>query len=231
MLGNRIDDRSDHYIIGKAARLIRDEFAKYNINYAYKYFYKRKIKCVNDLKAILENMFSDLKQTLCINGSAKPVIDYSLISGYLRHKLLSSINTRTCPYCNRNYITRYGVDGSKSTADLDHFYQKEQYPLFALSLFNFVPSCPTCNSRMKNIHPADDSLYPYEEGFDDDARFDLKYIGDDNKNEDILHLWQAFKDVKYSDFNVEIVIGPHVSPEKKKKDRKKQRSFSSYRSV
>lgn len=222
---NHINDKTAQYIIGKAARLIRDEFAKYNTNYAYKYFYKRKIKCVDDLKAILDKMFSELKQTLYVNDDSKPVIDYSMISGDLRHKLMNSIGIRTCPYCNRNYITRYGINGSKSTADLDHFYQKEQYPLFALSLFNFVPSCPICNSRMKNIHPADDTMYPYEEGFGDDVHFELKYIGKDKTGAGILHLWQALKDVKYSDFDIDIVIDLDTSSDRRKRIEKSKALF------
>lgn len=221
----RIDDKNGHPIIDEAARLIRDEFAKYNTNYANKYFYKRKIKCINDLKDILDKMADDLMQTLYVNNNPTPIIDYSIITGDLRHKLMNSIGIRTCPYCNRNYITRYGVKGSKSTADLDHFYQKEQFPLFALSLFNFVPSCPICNSRMKNIHPADDTLYPYEEGFGDDVHFELKYIGKENTEENILHLWQALKDINYNDFNIEIVINPKTSSDRRKRIEKSKDLF------
>ena len=33
-----------------------------------------------------------------------------------------------------------------STFQLDHFYDKGNYPYLALSFYNFIPSCPTCNS-------------------------------------------------------------------------------------
>lgn len=33
--------------------------------------------------------------------------------------------------------------------DLDHALPKSECPLVALSLYNFVPSCPTCNQRLK----------------------------------------------------------------------------------
>ena len=63
-------------------------------------------------------MFQDLKN--CLIGAIKnksgtflPIIDYSIIPSDLRHKLMNSIGMRTCPYCNRNYITRYGIKGSK----------------------------------------------------------------------------------------------------------------------
>lgn len=72
-----------------------------------------------------------------------------------RHQLLTSLGVRVCPYCQRNYITSYTLEENKedkvekTTADLDHFYSKKDYPFLALSLYNFIPSCSICNSRMK----------------------------------------------------------------------------------
>ena len=81
-----------------------------------------------------------------------------------RHKLLSLIGIEVCPYCQRNYISSYD---EKTTADLDHFYPKSLYPFLALSLYNFIPSCQICNSRFKGNKDTRDSIYPYEEGFDE----------------------------------------------------------------
>lgn len=217
------DDKSGPHSIYEAVELIKNEFAQYDTNYANYYF--DNIQCIDSLKETLDNMINALPLFITVKGEQKPIIDYSFISGDLRHKLLTSIGIRTCPYCNRNYITRYGIDGSKSTADLDHFYQQKQYPLFALSLFNFVPSCPICNSRIKITHSAEDTLYPYEEGFDDDAHFELKYTGKDDALASKLHLWQALKDVKYSDFEIEIVIRPDAFPEKREKIEKSKDLF------
>jgi len=36
---------------------------------------------------------------------------------------------------------------------LDHFYPKEKYPWFAISLYNLVPICETCNSLKNNKFP------------------------------------------------------------------------------
>lgn len=222
----RKDNKKHHKIISEAALLIKNKISKYNTNYANTYF-KKRIKTVDELNDVLKTMFDKLEKTLIKSSSGKPerIIDYSLISRDLRHKLMSSIGIRTCPYCNRNYITRYGINGSKSTADLDHFYQKEQYPLFALSLFNFVPSCPVCNSRMKNTHPADDAMYPYDEGFGDDVHFELRYIGSDPSGSKTLHLWQALESVTYDDFIIEIVIDPKTCPERRKRIEKSESIF------
>ena len=85
-----------------------------------------------------------------------------------RHKLLSLIGIEICPYCQRNYISSYEENNDeKTTADLDHFYPKSLYPFLALSLYNFIPSCQICNSRFKGDKDTRDSVYLYEEGFDE----------------------------------------------------------------
>ena len=222
---NRKDDTSADPIIKEAASLIKSEFANIDADYADKYFDISKIGSVAGLKVTLNKMFNDLKSQLISSVSNEPIISYSLISGDLRHRLMASLGVRTCPYCNRNYITRYGVKGSKSTADLDHFYQKEQYPLFALSLFNFVPSCPVCNSRMKNVHPADDTMYPYEEEFGDDVHFRLLYRGKDKSSEKMLHIWQAMSKSDYNDIEIKAVIDPGIDSERKRRIEKSKELF------
>lgn len=52
-----------------------------------------------------------------------------------------------CPYCNRNYVNSRG---KALGSEMDHFYNKNKYPMFAISLYNFIPSCSTCN-RIKGI--------------------------------------------------------------------------------
>lgn len=108
----------------------------------------------------------------------KEIFDYDKFSTekvykWDRHKLMTSFNIRVCPYCQRNYITSYkDIDEKerkkdKTTADLDHFYSKSKYPFLALSLYNFIPSCQICNSRMKGGQDAYDKnvIYPYDEDF------------------------------------------------------------------
>ena len=53
----------------------------------------------------------------------------------------------------------------RSTATLDHFYPKADYPFLALSLYNFIPSCYVCNTVFKNSKEV--QIYPYEESFDE----------------------------------------------------------------
>jgi len=146
----------------------------------------------------------------------KKIINYNMIhyqrgttnNKYTLHQvLLSSLNFDCCPYCNRQYITSYR-DTSRirhTTADLDHFYPKSIYPLFALSLFNFVPSCQICNSRMKK-DDWKDCLYPYEESFGDDAVFRISEADKTDKKSDEYYqkLLDAFLGKSDGEFSIVI---------------------------
>lgn len=54
------------------------------------------------------------------------------------------IGISVCPYCNRNYIISLEESGI-ATCELDHFHNKDAYPLFALSFYNLIPACKPCN--------------------------------------------------------------------------------------
>lgn len=84
----------------------------------------------------------------------------NLIDAYKRIvkcELLEKMNVTVCPYCNTAYI--FSRD-TKTTAQFDHFYPKTQYPLFALCLYNLVPSCYACN-HIKGAQEL--KLSPYDE--------------------------------------------------------------------
>lgn len=114
----------------------------------------------------MNNFLKDLRNRLNeINQIIKKVIDYDMISKKLRHEIMHKFEIEICPYCNRNFISKYTRSGIlKTTADLDHFFPKSIFQLFSLSLYNFVPSCQICNSRMKSdigveiIHPYSDVI-------------------------------------------------------------------------
>ncbi len=95
-----------------------------------------------------------------------------------RHSLLTMMGLEVCPYCQRNYITNYKDKENKelTTADLDHFYPQAQYPYLALSLYNFIPSCHTCNSTMKNQNEIgiDTHIYPYTDSMEEDIKFTIE---------------------------------------------------------
>lgn len=103
--------------------------------------------------------------------------DYFLTM-YLRLKkadFIKQLNIQVCPYCNRNYIFNFSKNNQQeATAQLDHFFDKKDYPYLAVSLYNLVPSCSTCNQRKSSKR--EDIFYPYLESFNDSAKFKYKGI-------------------------------------------------------
>lgn len=63
---------------------------------------------------------------------------------------ISRLKIYSCYYCDISIATEYNKTGKRFSLDLDHFLPKAECPLLALSLKNFVPSCQTCNSRIKS---------------------------------------------------------------------------------
>lgn len=162
--------------------------------------YKEDIKNFSEVKKKLEDEkkeFFDLrtKQIIFNESNFFKIINltfgYSNMDDTHRHSLLTMIGIEVCPYCQRNYITNYKEDEkNKTTADLDHFYSKDEYPYLALSLYNFVPSCQICNRTFKLAKPSEDILYPYEESFDD---YNVKFSLTENVIDNILDKETPFK--------------------------------------
>lgn len=97
-------------------------------------------------------------------------------------RLINSIGfgSTTCPYCNYNKLdlvpnigTPNVYDDATAYLDLDHFFAKVQSPFFALSFYNLVPSCHSCNSIDKGakLFTKNTHIHPYVESFDDCFRF------------------------------------------------------------
>ena len=59
-------------------------------------------------------------------------------------ELARNLHIDVCPYCNRNYINQ------KKGTTLDHFFPKSLYPLVAISFYNLIPSCYSCNTFKSN---------------------------------------------------------------------------------
>lgn len=75
---------------------------------------------------------------------------------------------------------------------LDHIIDKGDHPLFALSFYNFVPSCYSCNSKFKkdkkliNRNNIKEFLSPTSDKFqfDDDVKFKILFYKDGKKEDD-----------------------------------------------
>ena len=116
-----------------------------------------------------------------INNCIKEVFNYTgIIKKEYRHELLYKMGISVCPYCNRQYISNYiSIDDNlKTTGDLDHFYPQNYYSFLSLSIYNYIPSCQICNSRMKCSYSSN-IIYPYEEEFEGNAKFEIDVYEDD----------------------------------------------------
>ena len=97
-----------------------------------------------------------------------------------RNYINSTYKVFTCNNCNQDLLV---IDGTKkecpgckqeingqtkvvNTAQLDHFFPKDSYPLFAISFYNLIPSCYSCN-HMKLNEDLKHSPYDSSLSFDD----------------------------------------------------------------
>lgn len=157
------------------------------------------------------------------NNMLKYFIKYEMLDEKHRHIILNTLNISVCPYCNRQYITSYEPSENKkdkidvlATADLDHFYPKAKFQLFSLSLYNFVPACQICNSRMKLDRPIE-ILYPYVECFGDEVKFEVIPADKDNKGKALFDLLYGRDDTLKSEKYKIHINKSSISDETKKK--------------
>lgn len=92
----------------------------------------------DEVKYIKDNLYS----SYFANSS-----NYLIDTDYNAAKLIQKLGIIVCPYCNRNFINNvtYSNRGLKRTSQMDHYYCKEKYPFLAMSFYNLIPSCPSCN--------------------------------------------------------------------------------------
>lgn len=107
------------------------------------------------LKKEIDNRYPEFKKDI-VNCLLKNKIEESeetTVKSYLLNKYNKGLDKKlfvrktkvtVCPYCNRNFIN---VTDSNNGSQLDHFYNKSKYPIFALSFYNLIPSCGPCNLK------------------------------------------------------------------------------------
>lgn len=106
-----------------------------------------------DYDLIFNNISAD--DQLIVDAAVKNIFNYDLFSNkckrrWCAYSLCDELGFKTCPYCNlTNEITLFEDDEGVMRPSLDHFFDKDRYPLFAISLGNLIPSCHHCNSTFK----------------------------------------------------------------------------------
>lgn len=99
------------------------------------------------------------------------------------NKLLNEISQDTCTYCNRNYTLQTVTN--RSRAQLDHWFTKDSFPLLALSFYNLIPSCPSCNHLKMNSVISNDFAHPYTlKDENQNFKFSFNYVSL-NENYDV----------------------------------------------
>ena len=80
---------------------------------------------------------------------------------YGAYEFVKTLDLKTCPYCNRNYTFIVDEKNGKLRPEIDHFYPKSIYPFLAMSFYNLIPSCPTCN-HTKSSKVIKNLINPYD---------------------------------------------------------------------
>lgn len=108
-------------------------------------------------------------------------------------KIVNVLGITVCPYCNQNHINIVYKDGKiRYWGDLDHFYDKDDYPEMSICLYNLVPVCKVCNQlkssqRRMIVNPYNlekRSNIRFKTEFDD--KFDLGYLQGKSPNFNIV---------------------------------------------
>jgi len=148
--------------------LIKRKLSHFDSNISF----EKLVKAEYDYLKALTDYIDTHKQRVQLSKNEK---DYflTLYSRFNKPAFIQKLNTTVCPYCNRNYIFNFNTSNKQNaTAQLDHFFDKSTYSYLAISLYNLVPSCATCNQRKSSKKL--EILYPYLESFDKKAKFTLK---------------------------------------------------------
>ncbi|TDP02195.1 HNH endonuclease domain-containing protein [Flavobacterium sp. 245] len=151
-----------------------------------------------------------INQTLFGKLISEELLNYKYFRGSDNCKNLFlnlGFKSATCPYCNYNKLDITTISKkNKAYLDLDHFYPKSLNPFFALSFFNLIPSCHSCNSSDKSDIPfsIQTQINPYYESFEDIYKFKIslvKLLGNSMDNIEIQNISKPL-DTSCNDFNL-----------------------------
>ena len=171
---------------GQAVKDLLEAIKPYSLEDIVKADFKTLMEYKNSFPHEKIKQFEALKSTT-INEAEKPkkgehllVIVYEKYRTKYGRELVEQLGLSVCPYCNRNYINNVE---DYATAQFDHFLPKSQYPIFALSLYNLIPCCTTCN-HIKGDKQIDVS--PYDHSVTTDKLIHFNYVLKEMEKYEIL---------------------------------------------
>lgn len=120
--------------------------------------------------------------------SIQSIFNYKEITGN-RYFLAELLKRHTCTYCNRNYTKTIGTTKNRvCRAEYDHWFNKDRYPLLALSFFNLIPSCSSCNKIKTNKNfELGTHVHPYIYSLDENFKFSYRKVNLLENNVSILN--------------------------------------------
>jgi|GEM_PF-2881161 len=121
----------------------------------------QKKKFIDDILKIF-NYDNNMKKEDIAKGEIQKFSDL-IANFFIHHSGKDEFNIYSCFYCDSSYIGTFNRNRNR-TFDVDHFFPKKQYPIFALSLYNFVPSCHVCNRGIKGSSNFN-KLYNFSKNF------------------------------------------------------------------
>ncbi|MFY0483031.1 hypothetical protein ACI6PS_10515 [Flavobacterium sp. PLA-1-15] len=133
----------------------------------------------------LIEVHNEFKLLGIIDSDIKNIKSFFLETGYKNFenkKFLNLLNIDTCVYCNRNYTLEFDLYTEHARAELDHWFPKTDFPILALSFYNLIPSCHSCNHIKSNANGFDwlsalkTLSHPYDD--DDSEGFAFSYYYD-----------------------------------------------------
>lgn len=133
---------------------------------------------------VIKADYSELVEIVNVCDARKPklpkehkkfIIETLYKQRFPRQEFVEELQITVCPYCNRNFVNS---TYKRTMCDLDHFYDKETYPILAVSFHNLVPVCHACN-HAKARKSISYSPYNMEFNTDDLIRFDFYIKGMD----------------------------------------------------
>lgn len=106
-----------------------------------KYSFPDVIQADYDEIVKIANVYNS-KKTKLPSKYKKFIIETLYKQRFPRREFVEELQVTVCPYCNRNFVNS---TYKRTMCDLDHFYDKETYPILAVSFHNLVPVCHACN--------------------------------------------------------------------------------------
>ena len=138
--------------------------------------YEKLLEIKDDIGSKYSSKSNIIKKLFNYDKSSKSLeLKLSKLQPKISNFFESQLEIYTCNFCNIEFINKFKTTNGKfkNGFTLDHYIDKGSYPFLSLSLYNLIPSCYVCNSKVKGMHQIS-SLSPSSNNFDFDEKVKFK---------------------------------------------------------